>query len=1067
MSQWKRGAWAVAGVPGLTNSRPTRPARTHSPSHAFGLRAIGALFFVAVLGAAEPRSASDADLEQLRARADAELAAISATLPLAERPGPALSAAYREAYAATVTRAISSCGEGSAYPEHGLHTFISPSPDHATQVPSSDTVSVWGKVFLDLDADGILELGEPGIRDIAVSNGTAAGPLGNGVKLTQPDGSFTFVTPLANSRFVFVTVPSGYAATTPFFHRLAAPGPDTTYFGLRAAPETADPVFRWVQISDTHVVDAPGAAELSQDLTELEGLALPPDFIVITGDLVNTGAFDTQFQSFLDGIQGHAIPLHVGYGDHDADGTALQVTNFETFIGPSYYSFEYGGVHFVMYNDIHAADAAGQFIQFPWLFQDLTTARARDPQHSIPIVICKHTMPLANETTLYNQLGGVIGAFSGHWHGSRVRLLRGIFDVNTPPMRFAGIDKSSRGFRINDVDDGVIETEFRLAGINDQIRILLPADGDTVLAGQVTVRVNAYDSQAQIESGVFAITGPTSTGNLPLTKDGPWAWRGVWNTGTAPDSTYSLTATLTAELGAPFVDTIGFELTHGTVASPDPFTDWPSYKHDAAGSSYTSQELVPPLRVAWVKHLGGRNNVESPAVAGGRVYVGTSNISTVNEAALNCFDAVTGALLWRFPARTDVKSTPAVADGRVFFSNSIGTVFALDAASGALLWSTQLGDSLTRWEMTSPTVWGGRVYVGGLPAMSALDPVNGGILWQQVGESGPSADFIPAIYSAPAVNDTAAVFTSKGGIFAFDPVSGTALWQYTGGSKLHRSAVISGSDVYSAGGVFGSQRLLAYNLATGDTTHLAQYSQSDATSAPVVAPNRVIVAHGGNAQTGFPNGLLQGWSPNLDFDLIWTFEVGPPISSSRPYQRSTGSINSTPAVAGSAAVYFGADDGRLYALDPTSGVELWRFDFGVPVRSSPAIAGNMLFVTTEDGSLYAFVSTVITPTTAAGAEEIPLRTQLRGNAPNPFNPSTTIHFDLGPATAPPQPVILRIFDSQGRIVRHLIDSKLAPGHHAVRWDGRNDRRRPVASGIYFYTLAAGAEKFNARMVLLR
>jgi len=1021
------------------------------------------------LSASGPEANSAEDLNLLRARADAQLAAIAATLPPADRPGPELAAAYRESYVATVTRKIEPCGveEADAFG----HTFLRAGwPPNAIAVADTDTVSTWGKVFLDLNADGHLDEGEPGIQDIAVSDGTQAGPLDGGVKLTNVDGSYNFLTPLPSSRFVFVTVPSGYTATTPFFHRLSATtSPDTAHFGLRATPETADPIFRWVQISDTHVVNSSTALELSDDLTELEGLPLPPDFIVVTGDLVNAGSFEggVQFESFLSGIQGHVTPVHVGYGDHDGDGSALAVTTFENFIGPTYYSFEYGGVHFIMYNDIHPADAAGTFIQHPWLFQDVTVARARDPEHSIPIVVCKHTMPLANETNLFGA-SGVIGAFSGHWHGSRVRLLRGIFDVNTPPMRFAGIDKASRGFRINDMDDGAIETEFRLAGISDQIRVALPADGDTALAGQVTVRVNAYDSQHVITSGIFHVDGPVSTGNLPLTQDGPWAWKGVWNSTADPEGNYTLTAELTPEVGAPLVSTSDIYLTRGTISAPSAYTDWPCYKHDPAGTSYTTEELQPPLRVAWVKHLGGRNNVESPAVAGGRVYVGTSNISTLSEAALNCFDAATGALLWRFPARTDVKSTPAIAEGRVFFTNSIGTLFALDAVTGGLLWTTQLGDSLTRWEMTSPIVQSGTVYIGGLPSMSAVDAVDGDIIWQRVGESGVGADFIPAIYSAPALSPTAVVFTSKGGIFAFEPVSGTPLWQHVGGSNLHRSAAISDGLVYSAGGFFGSQFVIAYNLATGDTTHIGQYGLSDATSAPGVAPDRIFVAHGGNAPPfgTFPNGLMEAWGPTLVDDLEWTFEVGPPISSSRAYQRNTGSINSTPAIAGAAAVYFGADDGRLYALNPATGAERWRFELGVPVRSSPAIAGNMLFLTTEDGSLYAFVSTVIN-TTAIGPAEAPLLTGLRGNRPNPFNPSTTIFFDLGPAGGPAEHVTLRIVDTQGRVVRRLIDAKLPPGHHTAHWDGRNERLDPASSGVYFYVLKAGGQTLSDRMVMVR
>jgi outer membrane protein assembly factor BamB len=926
-------------------------------------------------------------------------------------------------------------------------------------------------VFLDNDLDGEYDLGEPGIENIAVSNGGVpmGSPWGNGVKLTQPDGSFIFLTPLGDSRFVFVTVPSGYRATSSFFHQIAVAPADTAYFGLRLDPATANPVFRWVQISDTHVFDDPQTGvDLSEDLTEIEGLPVPPAFIVATGDLTH-GAHDVQFENYLAGMAGHATTIHSGYGDHDASATNPLVLNFEHYLGPSCYSFEYGDVHVIMYNDIHPVDETGLGIQFVWLVQDITVARARDPNHDIPIVICKHTMPLSQEINYYRDLTGIVGTFAGHWHGSRVRLLEGIFDVHTPPSRFGGIDKSSRGFRVNDMVNGVISTEYRLGGIADLSTITQPADQDTVVAGLIPIRVNTYDSQAKMTSGSFHADGPISTGILPLAADGPWAWEGTWDASTAPDGLYTLTTTITPETGAPHVRTNSVTLVRASVPGPDPYTDWPCYKHDPQGTSFTANELLPPFRLAWVRHLGGRNNVESPVVASGKVYVGTSNISTVNEAALNCFDAVTGTLLWRFPARTDVKSTPAVAGGRVFFSNSIGTLFALQAASGQLIWTAQLGDSLTRWEMTSPTVVGDTVYAGGIPAMSALHAATGQLIWQQVGEAGTSADFVPAIYSAPAVSGDVVVFTTRGGIFVFNRHTGSPMWQFTGNSQQHRSAAITGNLVYTCGGPFANQRLKAYDLLTGATTYLADFRQSESTSAPAVTSTRIITAHGGNPQGGVAHALLQGWGTTLASDYIWEYQVDPPIACSRPYERYTGSINSTPAVANQ-ITYFGADDGRLYALNATTGVELWRHDFGVPVRSSPAIAGNMLFVTTEDGSLYALVSGYVSTTGTGPTASAPRATRFLGARPNPFPPGGSLHFELagaGDGQAAPEPVLLRIYDPAGRLVRRLLNERLAPGLHGAAWDARAEDGRTVPSGVYFVTLEVAGRTFQDRLVLVR
>jgi hypothetical protein len=88
---------------------------------------------------------------------------------------------------------------------------------------------------------------------------------------------------------------------------------------------------------------------------------------------------------------------------------------------------------------------------------------------------------------------------------------------------------------------------------------------------------------------------------------------------------------------------------------------------------------------------------------------------------------------------------------------------------------------------------------------------------------------------------------------------------------------------------------------------------------------------------------------------------------------------------------------------------------------------------------------------------------LRQNYPNPFNPGTTIQFTL----ANPAETALRIFDTSGRLVRTLVDNRLAAGPHSVIWNGDNHRGRAVASGVYFYRLESGGSLATKKMVLLR
>jgi hypothetical protein len=86
------------------------------------------------------------------------------------------------------------------------------------------------------------------------------------------------------------------------------------------------------------------------------------------------------------------------------------------------------------------------------------------------------------------------------------------------------------------------------------------------------------------------------------------------------------------------------------------------------------------------------------------------------------------------------------------------------------------------------------------------------------------------------------------------------------------------------------------------------------------------------------------------------------------------------------------------------------------------------------------------------------------NYPNPFNPWTTIRYELPQSST----VRLSVHDAQGRLVRILVPGALtSAGSHTVAWDGTNTRGRSVASGVYHYRLEAGDEVETNTMLLVR
>ena len=94
---------------------------------------------------------------------------------------------------------------------------------------------------------------------------------------------------------------------------------------------------------------------------------------------------------------------------------------------------------------------------------------------------------------------------------------------------------------------------------------------------------------------------------------------------------------------------------------------------------------------------------------------------------------------------------------------------------------------------------------------------------------------------------------------------------------------------------------------------------------------------------------------------------------------------------------------------------------------------------------------------------IPDEFALHYNYPNPFNPVTTIRYELPEDTD----VHLVIYDILGKHVKTLVNQTQEPGYKSVRWNGRNDMGQTVSAGMYFYRIQAGSFSKVQKMVLLK
>ncbi len=97
------------------------------------------------------------------------------------------------------------------------------------------------------------------------------------------------------------------------------------------------------------------------------------------------------------------------------------------------------------------------------------------------------------------------------------------------------------------------------------------------------------------------------------------------------------------------------------------------------------------------------------------------------------------------------------------------------------------------------------------------------------------------------------------------------------------------------------------------------------------------------------------------------------------------------------------------------------------------------------------------------SQSIPGKFILEGNYPNPFNPSTTIKFELPRS----QNIEINIFNILGQKVRHLLNSYLESGENKIVWNGKDDDNKIVPSGIYIYSIMTKDKIYTRKMVLLK
>lgn len=397
------------------------------------------------------------------------------------------------------------------------------------------------------------------------------------------------------------------------------------------------------------------------------------------------------------------------------------------------------------------------------------------------------------------------------------------------------------------------------------------------------------------------------------------------------------------------------------------FYNWPMFRAGATHYGVSPETAIstataPSLANTWSAKLGS-TSYTSPAV----VTVGSPGTPLVFAGADNHFyayPAAGGAPVWTFKLASGVVETsPAVFAGVVYFGSTTGTLYAVNAKTGALMCSFNMGGTI----LASPVVVndpggsGQVVYDGTVPGNNAPGAEyavygpgnkNGGCTqdWQFTGfQVSPGGTWSPPAYGTGADGTPLLVFGSKDrddSVYAVNASTGALVWRYQTNTALYDDVggapVISppGRNGFADGVVYaiGKDKIVyAIDLTTGSLIWryaLAAGTHGDVAGAALVNNRIYLGSDSGvyalNAVTGA---------------LVW-------------HVLSSATFYGSPAVTGPAGqqvLLIGDDTSTMYALSLATGATVWSQVLSTGFFASPAVSQGAFYVTGLDGMLRSYV----------------------------------------------------------------------------------------------------------------
>lgn len=796
-------------------------------------------------------------------------------------------------------------------------------------------------MYADTNKNGRYDAGEQTFAGIMVTNGFD-------VVKTNSKGEF-LLPEHKRQRFITITTPSGYKASSNYYQSIDK-SVKSYDFSLNewSSRIAADGAHRFIQLTDTEIfntTDQERWAENVRDYAYNEDVA----FLIHTGDICYESGLKNHIHLMNSNNMG--LPVYYMVGNHDLVKGEYGEQLFESIYGPSWYSFDYGNVHYIV-TPMAGGDHKPGYTQsdiYEWLHNDLALI-----DQNKPVIFFNHDLISNTEHFIYKKDVKSLVDLSdynlkaylyGHWHINYVRMQGKTKTICTSTLDKGGIDHSTNAFRVVDVaGSGDVSTQLRYTYVNQSVQISSVVNHRPALSqsGELNFVVNAYHSVSPVKSVSLSIVNNNgeNIGNQSLNPKSDWSRTGEISL-PKQFAGHQLFAEATVFLknGEVVKCRRGFVYDSDRSITLNTDKSWPALLGGASHVGIVSDQISAPFALNWVANVGANLFMSSPVVDAQTVFVASVDEDLNGKAGVFALDIADGHQKWFFASRNSIKNSIALDGGRVLAQDADGWLYALDATSGRLAWEVKMPINGLPALVDGLTATGGVVYAGSGKGFGAWEVATGRNLWLNSGwRQGEGTTSTASVGAGVVLSGS-----QWGGLHANDIKNGKHLWTLTNDGLSNRGstpAIIDG-----VAWLISSQSLFNIDVVTGKVLMKHQLPFSvDVTSTPLVTSDLVVFGTVDDGLVALNRQTMQ---------QKWRVKTLPALIYTAPYTRfPAATIETSPVMMGSHIV-FGASDGVVYVVDAQSGKVVWNHNVGAPVLSTVATSGNALFVTDFGGNVYA------------------------------------------------------------------------------------------------------------------